>query len=237
MDETLLNDASPAMQRYAAEIFRLQQDHEQVRLNDLVAEANTSMQAVSRMVKRLKSGGYLEHTPYRGMRLTQTGERIAMPALRRHRLAEVFLVQRMGYDWAAAHELTETFERGLNPELEDRMDELTGHPTRCPHGEPIPTRDGRITTPDDRPLVEVGSKVWCRISRVRTHDLDKLRYIAELGLVPGADIYVMGCAPFQGPLRIQVPGGVDQIIGHELARALWVEHVHRDPPPKVGAAR
>jgi DtxR family Mn-dependent transcriptional regulator len=218
------------MRRYAAEIFRLQQDHEQVRLNDLVAEANTSMQAVSRMVKRLKAEGYLDHTPYRGMRLTAEGERIAMPALRRHRLSEVFLVQKMGYDWASAHELTETFERGLNQELEDRMDDLTGHPARCPHGEPIPTRDGRITIPDDRPLVEVGSKVWCRISRVRTHDLDKLRYIGELGLVPGAEIYVMGCAPFQGPLRIQVPGGVDQVIGHELARALWVEHVHREPP-------
>ncbi len=224
------NGPSPAMQRYAAEIFRLQQDHEIVSLSDLVAEAATSMQAVSRMVKRLKAEGYLEHTPYRGMRLTPAGEKMAMPALRRHRLAEVYLVQQMGYDWAAAHELTETFERGLNQELEDRMDELTGHPTRCPHGEPIPTREGEITYPDDQPLVEVGSKVWSRISRVRTHDLDKLRYIAELGLVPGTDIFVSGCAPFQGPLRIQVPGGVDQVIGHELARALWVEDVRNDPP-------
>lgn len=222
---------SPAMQRYAAEIFRLQQDHESVSLSNLVQEAATSMQAVSRMVKRLKTEGYLQHTPYRGMRLTPAGERMAMPALRRHRLAEVFLVQQMGYDWAAAHELTETLERGLNQELEERMDELTGHPTRCPHGEPIPTRAGEITYPDDQPLVEVGSKVWCRISRVRTHDLDKLRYIAELGLVPGTEIFVSGCAPFQGPLRITAPGKIDQVIGHELARVLWVENVHADPPP------
>lgn len=221
------------MQRYAAEIYRLQQDHEQVSLTDLVHEVDNSMQAVSRMVKRLKDEGYIEHKPYRGMRLTADGEKVAMPALRRHRLAEVYLVQHMGYDWASAHELTGTFERGLNQELEDRIDDLTGHPTRCPHGEPIPTREGVITLPDDRPLVEVGSKVWCRISRVRTHDMDKLRYIAELGLTPGTDIFVMGCAPFQGPLRIQTrEHNVDQIIGHELARALWVENVHHSPPPQ-----
>ena len=132
--------ASPAMQRYAAEIYRLQQDHELVSLSLLGSEVDSSPQAVARMVKRLNQNGYLEHEPYRGVYLTPAGEKIAMPALRRHRLTEVFLVRVMGYDWAAAHELADVFEKGLNEELEERAFELAGRPTRCPHGEPIPSK-------------------------------------------------------------------------------------------------
>src|SRR3990172_2392363 len=144
---------SLAMQRYAAEVFRIQQDKPQVSLSTLAAQVETSPQAIARMVRRLTEGGYASYEPYRGVRLTEAGQRIAMPALRRHRLGEVFLVKVMGYDWATAHELTDLFERGINEELEDRMDELTGHPTRCPHGEPIPTKAGEVTYPKDAPLV------------------------------------------------------------------------------------
>ncbi|HMV30098.1 MAG TPA: metal-dependent transcriptional regulator, partial [Anaerolineales bacterium] len=133
---------SSAMQRYAAEIYRLQQDHDQVPLSLLSLNMDSSAQAISTMVKRLQKLGYLSHEPYRGVRLTETGEKIAMPSLRRHRLTEVFLVKVMKYDWATAHDLSDVFEKGVNDEIEDRMDELAGRPTRCPHGEPIPSKDG-----------------------------------------------------------------------------------------------
>jgi len=84
----------------------------------------------------LNKNGYLVHELYRGVRLTPAGEKIAMPALRRHRLTKVFLVIVMKYDWASAHELSDVFERAGNDELEDRMDELAGHLTRCPHAHP-----------------------------------------------------------------------------------------------------
>src|SRR5690606_10000466 len=134
---------SPAMQRYAAEVFRIQQDEGKVSLSHLAEQVESSPQAIARMVKRLTDAGFATYEPYRGVRLTKEGERIAMPALRRHRLGEVFLVKVMGYDWASAHELTDVFERGINEELEDRIDQLAGYPTNCPHGEPIPTKDGQ----------------------------------------------------------------------------------------------
>jgi DtxR family Mn-dependent transcriptional regulator len=213
---------SPAMQRYAAEVFRIQQDTPQVSLSHLAEHVESSPQAIARMVKRLTDSGYATYEPYRGVRLTQAGERIAMPALRRHRLGEVFLVKVMGYDWASAHELTDIFERGINEALEDRMDDMAGHPTRCPHGEPIPTKDGKITMPKDGPLVELEAGAACRLSRVRTHDLDKLRYIGALGLVPGVEFTLVSRAPFNGPLRLQFERN-DQVIGFELASSLWVE--------------
>jgi DtxR family transcriptional regulator, Mn-dependent transcriptional regulator len=215
-------NVSPAMQRYAAEIYRLQQDHEQVPLSTLSSHVESSAQATASMVKRLQKLGYLAHEPYRGVLLTPAGERIAMPSLRRHRLTEVFLVKVMKYDWAAAHELADTFELGVNDEIEDRMDELAGRPTRCPHGEPIPSKDGVMPKVVDMPLVDVPSESDCIISRVRTHELDKLNYIGELGLVPGTPFHLFSCAPFKGPLRLKMEKH-DHLIGFELASSLWVE--------------
>jgi DtxR family Mn-dependent transcriptional regulator len=213
---------SAAMRRYAAEIYRLQQENEQVSLSLLGSHVQASAQAISTMIKRLNKNGYLKHELYRGVRLTAEGEKIAMPALRRHRLTEVFLVKIMKYDWASAHELSDVFEQGVNDELEDRMDELAGHPTRCPHGEPIPSRDGVMPNVVDVPLLEVPSGSDCIVSRVRTHDSGKLRYIAELGLIPGTPFHLLSCAPYQGPLRLQMKPH-DHIIGHELSKSIWVE--------------
>jgi DtxR family Mn-dependent transcriptional regulator len=213
---------SSAMQRYAAEVFRLQQDAPQVSLSNLAEHVESSPQAIARMVKRLTDGGFATYEPYRGVRLTPEGVVMAMPSLRRHRLSEVFLVQIMGYDWADAHALTDHFERGVTDELEDRMDELTGHPLHCPHGEPIPTKDGAIAFPDDKQLISVEPGVKCRLSRVRTHDFDKLRYIAKLGLTPGVEFGLVSIAPFRGPLRLQFERS-DQVVGYELASSLWVK--------------
>lgn len=223
---------SPAMRRYAAEIYRLQHDHEQVSLSLLSSQVEASAQAISTMVKRLHKNGYLVHEPYRGVRLTPEGEKIAMPALRRHRLTEVFLVKVMKYDWASAHELSDVFERGVNDEIEDRMDELAGYPTRCPHGEPIPGKDGVMPVVNDVSLVDVPSGSDCVVSRVRTHDMDKLRYIAEIGLVPGIPFHLLSCAPFRGPLRLEMKPH-DHIIGYELSQSLWVEVTKRGEGNKL----
>ena len=223
---------SNAMRRYAAEVYRLQQDNEQVSLSLLSATVDASAQATSLMTRRLSKAGYLTYEPYRGVRLTTNGEKIAMPSLRRHRLTEVFLVKVMGYDWAAAHELSDVFEKGINDEIEDRVFELAGHPTRCPHGEPIPSKDGIMPTVVDMSLLDVPSGSDCIVSRVRTHNMEKLRYIAELGLVPGGPFHLLSCAPFKGPLRLQMKPQ-DHVIGHELAGSLWVEVTKRGSGNKL----
>lgn len=213
---------TPTMRRYAAEVFRLQQDQSKVKISDLAETVGASVQATSRMVQRLHKGGFLDYEPYRGAELTEQGEHIALPALRRHRLIEVFLVRVMGYDWAEAHELSDVFELGVNQELEDRIDELTGHPTRCPHGEPIPSKEGVMPVVKDVCMVKLPKGTLGVISRVRTHDFDKLRYIAELDLVPGKAITLLNFAPFHGPVRIALDNH-EQVIGYEIAASLWIE--------------
>jgi DtxR family Mn-dependent transcriptional regulator len=210
------------MRSYAAELYRLQEDHTDVPLSVLAEEMTVSLQAASRMVRRLRQAGLIVHRPYHGVRLTPEGEAQAMPAIRRHRLAEVFLVRVMGFGWDEVHDLTDHLEPGINETLEERIAELTGHPTRCPHGEPIPSRDGHMPAVEDGPLItlEPGEKV--RISRIRTHDPDQLRYLGQLGLKPGRRFHLLGRAPFSGPLQIDL-GTEELVLGYKLASAIWVE--------------
>ncbi len=217
-------EVTEAMQKYAAEIFRLQQDYEFVSPSLLELNLEVSPQAVSRMLRRMREAGLIEHEPYRGVRLTETGLRVALPIIRRHRLAEVFLVQVMRFGWEETHDLADVFVNGLNEYLEARIDELTGHPTRCPHGEPIPSPDGTMPPLNDVCLVELEPGCTVRISRVRTHDVDKLRYLGELGLTPGTELAFVATAPFNGPLRLR-KGQHEIVLGRQLAATLWVEVV------------
>jgi DtxR family Mn-dependent transcriptional regulator len=108
---------------------------------------------------------------------------------------------------------------------------MLGHPATCPHGEPIPTREGVMPQLDDRPLTVLAPGVKGKISRVKIYEPEKLKYLAEIGLVPGASFELLNRAPFNGPLRLKI-GQNEQVIGVELAAALWV--LCPDPfPPAV----
>ncbi len=210
------------MRNYAAELYRLQEDHSYVPLSFLAEAMTVSLQAASRMIRRLQQAGLIVHRPYHGVRLTPEGETQALPALRRHRLAEVFLVQVMGFGWDEVHDLTDHLEPGINEILEERIDELAGYPSRCPHGEPIPSPDGHMPSVEDGPLITLEPGAKARISRVRTHDPDQLRYLGQLGLKPGKSFHLLDRAPFSGPLRIDL-GTEELVLGYKLASAIWVE--------------
>jgi DtxR family transcriptional regulator, Mn-dependent transcriptional regulator len=210
------------MRRYAAEIYRLQEDRAYVPLSDLVEPVNASHQAIARMVSRLKERGYVEHEPYRGVRLTPAGEAIAMPAIRRHRVVEVFLVKVLGFGWEEVHEASDRFELGVDDAIEERLFEAAGRPRRCPHGEPIPGKDGKMPAVDDASLVEMKSGTSYRLSRVRIHEPEKLRYLGELGLYPGVCLLFLSQAPFRGPLRLRREKD-EIVLSHELAKGLLVE--------------
>jgi len=225
-------ETSLAMQRYAAEIYRLQEDHPYATLSGVAEGVKASLQAVSRMVKRMDRAGLLEHFPYKGMRLTAAGTRAALPAIRRHRLSEVFLVKVMGFGWDIAHDLTDTFEQGVDKQIEERMDALADHPRYCPHGNPIPTKDGQIEILDDRSITTLPEKMMGHITRIRTADGEILRYLAGSGLTPGVGFRVLSKAPFKGPLRILVDRE-EHVIGQELGSVIWVSPVDGKLPPDL----
>ena len=214
-------EPSAAMREYLAEIYRLQEDSPTVSTTSLADRLNVSPPAIPRMLKRLQSVGYVKHVPYQGVELTELGREEALREIRRHRILEVFLVNVMGFTWDEAHEHADDLSAGLNNRLTERMAEMTGQPTRCPHGEPIPDRDGRLPVVNDVCVINLGVGHRGSVSRVRTHEPAKLQYFASLGLVPGVAIEIMGRAPFNGPMRLRV-GREEVGIGYELMKSLWV---------------
>ena len=214
-------EPSVAMREYLAEIYRLQEDEPTVSTTSLADRLGVSAPAVPRMLKRLKSAGYVKHVPYQGVELTDRGRTEALRELRRHRLLEVFLVEIMGFSWDEAHEHADDLGQGLNDEIAERMAAMTNFPTRCPHGEPIPDADGVLPRLNDTYLINLGVGSQSAISRVRTHDPERLKYFASLGLVPGTEFEILARASFNGPLRLRV-GREEVVVGLELAKSLWV---------------
>lgn len=217
--------ASAAMQEYLAEAYRIAyyqgDDNPYISTSALADVLHVSAPAVTRMVQRLKEADYLEHEPYRGIKLTPAGEREALASIRSHRLVERFLVDVMGFGWHEVHDAADQLGVVVSEKLVERMAEMTNHPRRCPHGEPIPAANGFMPRIIDYALNEAQEGQEYVISRVNTHDEDKLRYFDTLGIKPSTKFIFSQRAPFNGPLQIELNGTVIH-LGHELAGVLRV---------------
>jgi DtxR family Mn-dependent transcriptional regulator len=212
---------STAMREYLAEIYRLQEDSPTVSTTSLAERLAVTAPAVPRMLKRLKSAGFVKHVPYQGVELTDLGREEALRELRRHRVLEVFLVQVMGFEWYEVHQHAEDLGKGLNDVVVQRMAEMTGFPQRCPHGEPIPDEEGVLPEIKDTCLINLTVGHKGEISRVRTDESERLAYFSTLGVIPGAAFEILGRAPFNGPMRLRF-GREEIVLGVELVKALWV---------------
>lgn len=215
---------SRSVEDYLKAVYGLTEEGEAASTSGLAARLGLSPAAVTGMVKKLTEGGHLEHSPYRGVRLTASGRRAALAIVRRHRVLETYLITKLGYDWASVHGEAERLEHAASEDLVDRMAVALGEPRYDPHGAPIPTREGEIERPVLRPLaeVEVGEPVSLR--QVSDDDPDRLRYLKAMGLVPGTALLVAVKQPFGGPITLFLggPGGPERVIGAELAAALLV---------------
>ena len=194
--------------------------------NDIAHRLELSAASVSGMIKRLSEQGLLEHAPYKGVQLTDEGRRAALRMVRRHRIIEAYLVGFLGYSWDRVHEEAERLEHAVSEDLVERMSRALGHPAADPHGDPIPTADLAIEEVVWTPLPEVPVGELVELRRVASEEPDRLRYLGAMGLQPGATIMVLARQPFQGPITLDVDGR-ECLIGHELARSIFVE---RDQP-------
>jgi DtxR family Mn-dependent transcriptional regulator len=215
---------SAAMQEYLAETYRLahyQENSLYVSTSALAEIMGVTAPAVTRMVQRLKKAGYLEHEPYQGILLTPKGEQEALMSIRRHRLVERFLVDVMEFGWHEVHDSADDLGAVVSDTVVARMEELSGYPQRCPHGEPIPTAAGIMPNIHDYPLADAQADCHYVVSRVSSHDEEKLKYLDTLGLRPGKKLFLIERAPFEGPIKVEVDGQTC-FLGHALARKLRV---------------
>jgi DtxR family Mn-dependent transcriptional regulator len=207
---------------YLKVIYEIERATGAAATTDIAQRLAIAPASVSGMVRRLADQGLLDHERYRGVRLTEEGRRVALRTIRRHRVIESYLAGALGYPWDRVHAEAERLEHAASDELIDRMAAAMGEPMVDPHGAPIPTREGKI---DERPrlsLLDLEPGRNATVVRVSDDDAPRLRYLGELGLVPGARVTVVEHAPFGGPITLVV-GETERRIGPGLAGNVLVE--------------
>jgi DtxR family Mn-dependent transcriptional regulator len=209
-------------------IHAMQERGQKVSTSAISEQLGVSDATATMMFKDFAAAGWVEHVPYRGVRLTALGERKAMEVIRHHRLLELYLAQELGYSWDKVHAEADRLEHVISEEFEDKLDELLGYPTVDPHGDPIPRKDGTITARSGRTLSQLAEGESALILRVSDQNPEKLCYLGQLGLYPETPIQVLERAPFGGPLRVRVGTGEQQtehLLGPELAANIVVSPV------------
>lgn len=215
---------TPAMEDYLKAIYTLQQDNAGV-TTSMLGERLGGIKpgSVTGMLKKLHELNLVTYTPYQGVRLSDAGEKIALEVIRHHRLIELYLVEALGYSWDEVHEEAEKLEHYISAKFAARIAALLGQPVFDPHGDPIPTIEGVVPgLADTSCLADMQVGEEARIVRVCEQDDSRLRYIGELGLLPGVLVRVTASAPFDGPLSVQV-GEDECTLDRRLARKILVE--------------
>ena len=206
---------------YLKAIYELERAGQAAETTAIAGLLGIAPASVSGMVRRLADQGLIMHERYRGARLTAAGRRAALKTLRRHRVIEAYLTMALGYSWDRVHDEAERLEHAASDELIDRMAAAIGEPETDPHGAPIPTREGTLR---ERSLVTLASLepgATALVERVSDRNAERLRYLAELGIVPGVAVQIIAREPFGGPIALRV-GDVSRTIGPELAGQILV---------------
>lgn len=212
---------SEAIEDFLKAVYLLEQEHERVQTSILAESLGITAPSTTEMAKKLARANLVEHEPYRGIRLTAVGKRVALEIVRNHRLLELFLVQSLDYSWDEVHEEAERLEHAISERLAQRIAEYLGHPAFDPHGDPIPSPEGDVYQRDLTPLSEWPRGDVGRVSRLLDQTPEMLRYLADKGLTIGAVIKVESVDPFDGPMTLKVNAN-QQVIGVNVAQYILI---------------
>lgn len=177
------------------------------------------------MVKALADEGLVEHQPRHGVRLTANGRRVALNVLRKHRLVETFLVNVLKMDWSKVHDEAEQLEHAISDEVLDRLDALLGHPEADPHGDPIPTRQGKISSQVYATLATCATERSLRIVRVTEQSPEFLQFAEQHGLQPGTGIRVVDRNLTAGLVTLRQEGTKPLALSLAAAANILVEPI------------
>jgi DtxR family Mn-dependent transcriptional regulator len=214
---------TPAVEDYTKAIFSLESRHDEpVPTKTLAERLEITPGSVSAMLKRLDELGLITHVPYRGVRLTPEGRRIALEVIRHHRLLESYLAEVLGMPWDRVHAEAEVLEHVLSDDLEELIAAKLGNPTVDPHGDPIPTVEYDLNERETTRLDELPIGAKGRFVRVSDSDPEMLRYLAAQGIALGDALEIVERQPFGGPLFVRF-GEQTHALGDALTRAMRVE--------------
>lgn len=210
---------------YLKAILRLSQDQPDERpvsVGSIAAHLEVTPGTVTTMMNHLSNQGLVNYTPRRGVALNAQGETAALQVLRRHRLIELFLVEVMKLDWAHVHEEAEILEHAVSDRLVERMDEMLGHPSHDPHGDPIPDATGKVPDHDVAPLADSPPGAY-QLIQVSQHDPQFLTWLQEQGMQPGAKFELTERETHAGILCLRLDASGETLrLGDAAAKTLLV---------------
>ena len=208
------------LEEYLEAIYKISQ-HGPVRPTQVAESVGVSGPTVTATLRRLEAHGLVVRDGTKVV-LTEEGTQRSLDIVRRHRIAETFLVDTLGLDWNAAHEEACVLEHALSPRVLSALEIFLDNPLVCPHGHPIPAADGSFVDVTGVPLCDVATGVPATVLAVAEDDEKILGYLGELGLRPGARTKILDAAPFQGPLTVEIEG-IRTAMAREIAKLVTVE--------------
>lgn len=213
---------SSEAEEYLEAIYRLEKKTGFARTMELARQLKVVPGSVTNTIEGLERRGLVMHEPYKGVKLTEKGRKIALNVLRRHRLAERLLTDILHLDWSEAHEAACKLEHAIPPDIIKPLEKALGHPKTCPHGNPIPTACGGIIEEKSEPLVNLGPRVSGILVKIIEEKAEVLQHLATLGLTPGVCVEVEKKASFGGPITIRV-GEASHTLDYKVASIINVK--------------
>lgn len=215
---------SPSVEDYLKAIYTLCQGGGAATTNAIAESLSVQPASVTGMVKRLAESKYLEHAPYHGVRLTPAGTREALRVVRRHRILETYLKERLGYSWEGVHPEAERLEHAASDELIERMAVALENPSHDPHGAPIPTRSGTVVAAELATLSDAEAGTEVEVTAVQDEDPDLLREMEDWGLIPGARLRIHERDDHDGSVTVGLhrTGNKSRRVAQGLACRIYV---------------
>jgi DtxR family Mn-dependent transcriptional regulator len=215
--------ASPTEENYLKALFNLANEKGEISVSDLGNMLRVSTPTVNSMVKKLHEQGLLTYEKYRPLSLTNKGKKEAALIIRKHRLTEMFLVEKMGFGWEAVHEIAELIEHIKSPDFFDRMDEILGHPTNDPHGSPIPDKNGRIVWKSYQKLGDCKPGAVVKLAALTNSSEEFLKYLNDKKLSLGLSIKIDSIERFDGSMTVSYLKNQRQTLSAVVCEKLLVE--------------
>lgn len=190
-------------------------------VSGLAQKMGVAPSTASENVRRLDKLGLITHVPYRGITLTEKGEKLALKMVRKHRILETYLHQKLGYPWDLVHAEAEELEHAASDKLIAAMERALGSPQVDPHGDPIPTSDGILPKVSMMPLGQAPLNTPVTVTRIKDSQAELLRFLESVGVVPGCQLLPLEIIPEAGIMRLKV-AGKEITLGKPAVAAIWV---------------
>lgn len=215
---------SPTEEDYLKSIFKIaEKENKAVSTNSIANLMSTTPASVTDMIQKLSQKKYLQYTKYKGVTLTQSGNKVAIKIIRKARLWEVFLVNKLRFAWHQIHNIADELEHVSSDELISRLDAFLDYPKFDPHGNPVPNADGKFTIRNQMALADIPLNQKVTVLGVKENLPDFLRYLTDINIRIGVEIMVLQQVPYDKSMRILIDNKTEQVISRSTSQLLSVK--------------